>query len=285
MKKIAFASILSILTMIGLYRPALPDQAHPWQSGNDSTPMETISDIKLPDGFSRRPSAPGSFGSWLRRLPLKPVNTPVHLYDGSLKRNQKAHYRVIDIDIGRTDLQQCADAVIRLRSEYLYHRKNLSRIHFNFTSGDTCAFDRWAAGYRPKVHGNDVRWAKDAVPDSGYKSFRLYLNTVFNYAGSYSLEKELTAVADIDRPQIGDVFIQGGFPGHAVIVVDVADNAETGTTAFLLAQGYMPAQDIHVLKNPADPDSGPWYIIKADDRLYTPEWIFDWGDLRRFREE
>jgi hypothetical protein len=263
----------------------LSDQAFPWLSESDSTAREVISDISPPAGLSRRPAPEGSFGSWLRRLPLKPDKTLVYLYDGSPKRNQNAHYRIVDIDIGQNDLQQCADAVIRLRTEFLYSRKDLPLIHFNFTSGDTCSFERWAAGYRPTVRGNEVRWSKKADPDSGYGSFRQYLNTVFTYAGSSSLSKEMIPVADIGRLQAGDVFIHGGFPGHAVIVVDVAENIETGATAFLLAQGYMPAQDVHILKNPSDPHLSPWYIIGADDRLYTPEWIFDWRDLRRFREE
>ena len=52
----------------------------------------------------------------------------------------------------------------------------------------------------------------------------------------------------IENIEIGDVFIQGGFPGHAIIVVDLAEN-EVGEKCFLVAQSYMPAQEIHVLKN------------------------------------
>ena len=52
--------------------------------------------------------------------------------------------------------------------------------------------------------------------------------------------------------QIGDVFIKGGFPGHAVVVLDMAENDRTGQRVFLLAQSYMPAQDIHIMKNPTN---------------------------------
>ena len=54
--------------------------------------------------------------------------------------------------------------------------------------------------------------------------------------------------------QPGDVFIKGGSPGHAVIVVDVAIYTQTGKKVFLLAQSYMPAQQIHILVNPATVD-------------------------------
>jgi len=84
--------------------------------------------------------------------------------------------------------------------------------------------------------------------------------------------------------RIGDVFIKGGFPGHAVLVVDMAANGATGEKRFLLMQSYMPAQDMHVLKNPKSADGTPWYAMPAQGQeLVTPEWIFPAGTLRRFK--
>lgn len=80
----------------------------------------------------------------------------------------------------------------------------------------------------------------------------------------------------------GDVFIQGGFPGPAVLVVDVAEDAK-GRRVFLLSQSYMPAQEIHVLKNPNDP-SNPWYSAEDSGDLETPEWVFKRKSLKRFSE-
>ncbi len=62
------------------------------------------------------------------------------------------------------------------------------------------------------------------------------------------------------------MFIKGGFPGHAVLVADVAENATTGEKRFLLVQSYMPAQQMHVLKNPAAADGSPWYPAAFDGR-------------------
>ena len=131
------------------------------------------------------------------------------------KPNQDAHFAVVDIDVGDKNLQQCADAVIRLRAEYLYSLGSYERIHFNFTSGDRADFTKWADGYRPIVKGNDVRWSKSGAADTSYASFRNYLDRVFMYAGSYSLSEELHRVQDVNQMRIGDVFIEGGFPGHA----------------------------------------------------------------------
>ncbi|MBW1984365.1 MAG: DUF4846 domain-containing protein, partial [Deltaproteobacteria bacterium] len=207
---------------------------------------------------------------------------PVYLYNGKKKLNQDAHFAVIDIDTGRRDLQQCADAVMRLKAEYLYSKKDYAAIHFNFTSGHIASFTKWADGFRPVVSGNRVSWIKKAAAGSSYGNFRKYLDSVFTYAGSYSLSKELKSVSDIANMKIGDVFIKGGFPGHAVMVVDMAYNKNTGKKVFLLAQSYMPAQDIHILKNPKDGTLSPWYDIEFGSTLYTPEWTFYKQELKRF---
>ena len=79
--------------------------------------------------------------------------------------------------------------------------------------------------------------------------------------------------------KIGDIFIKGGTPGHCVIIVDMCEN-DKGEKMFLLAQGYMPAQQIHVLKNPES--KSPWYSVK--DLKYpfkTPEFTFEDNSLKR----
>ena len=236
--------------------------------------------ISPPDGFVREILPDSSFGGWLRNLPLKKGRPRVMLYNGNPKVNQNAHYAVIDIDTGKKDLQQCADAVIRLRAEYLYQRRNYSQIHFNFTSGDNMAFDDWSRGVRPIVLGPIVTFKKLKAPDSSYISFREYLDKVFNYAGTMSLHKELHHIK-LSEMQIGDVFIQSGRIGHAVIVVDMAINPKTGEKLFLLVQSYMPAQDMHILVTPND-EISPWYGLDFSGNLQTPEWRFTDNDLYRF---
>jgi hypothetical protein len=104
---------------------------------------------------------------------------------------------------------------------------------------------------------------------------------VFAYAGTLSLEKELKPIP-LEELSIGDVFIRAGSPGHAVIVVDVAADAQ-GEKLFLLAQSFMPAQDIHVLTNLNNSSLSPWYRLdEIGDHLDTPEWRFGRDELKRF---
>ncbi|MEW6087677.1 MAG: DUF4846 domain-containing protein [bacterium] len=240
------------------------------------------SQIAVPAGYQRMNVQKGSFPYWLRHMPLKEGQTAVYLYNGEKKENQEAHAAVIDIDTGNTDLQQCADAVIRLKAEYLYLKRDYKSIHFNFTNGENLLFETWIAGYRPVVTGSKIKWQKQEEPDSTYSNFKKYLKAVFTYAGTFSLNQELQAVG-INEMEIGDVFIQAGFPGHAVIVVDMAVHQKTGDKIFLLAQSYMPAQDIHVLKNPSNESLSPWYELMFEKELKTPEWTFQKEHLKRFR--
>jgi hypothetical protein len=258
-----------------------PLPTFPWLETYD--PATSISQqIPVPVGYQRLELANNSFGHWLRQLPLHPQGTPVLLYNGRSKPYQAGAHRVLNIDIGKRDLQQCADAVMRLRAEYLYHQKNYEAIHFNYTSGHTIRFSDWSKGKRPKVSGSKVTFSapKETI-DTSYSQFKRYLTNVYNYAGTASLSKELhkKAIASIEP---GDVFIQGGFPGHAILVMDVAQHPTTGERLFLLAQSYMPAQSIHLLNNPNNSDLSPWYSNDLINVLQTPEWTFNKQDLCSF---
>lgn len=108
------------------------------------------------------------------------------------------------------------------------------------------------------------------------------MNIIFSYCGTYSLAQELKPVADINSIKAGDVFIMGGFPGHAVSVMDVAINPNTKEKIFLLSQSYMPAQQIHILKNPSHKMLSPWFSCNFEGNLRTPEWTFQKTALKRF---
>lgn len=225
--------------------------------GNEN-PFANIESISLLEGYHRITLETGSFGEWLRRFPLKKDKT-VYKFDGSRKQNQSAQFAVLDISVGKKDLQQCADAIMRLRAEYLYEQKRYNEISFSDNNG--------------KKYISPV--------EPGRKEFDRYLENVFSWCGTLSLSKQLKAVNDLSGILPGDVFIRGGSPGHAAIVMDVAINNK-GEKIYLLANGYMPAQDIHVVVNPFGPELSPWYAVTNKHTIELPEWTFTRDQLHRF---
>ena len=276
--KLKLIGIAAAGGVLGAATVAVGDERYRW-SAPGSTAARLSDAVAPPHGFQRIAVEPGSFGAWLRGLPMKKAGSPVRLYMGAIKPRQDVHVAVIDIDVGRRDLQQCADAIMRLRAEWLFAARRAHAIAFDYTGGGRVPFARWARGERPSETGK--RWSKRGSADASYNSLRKYLTQVFIYAGSYSLARELEPVRS-STVEIGDVFIKGGFPGHAVLVVDVVQRPSTGERRFLLVQSYMPAQDIHVLKNPASSDGSPWYDARFGWPLATPEWTFPMGSHKRW---
>ncbi len=238
--------------------------------------------FNVPEGFIRTLIDSTSFSMYLRSLQLKPHGAQVLFYNGQTKRNNQVYDAVVDLPIGKRDLHQCADAVMRLRADYLFKKKAYDSIHFSFTNGFKADYTNWRKGKRIIVNGNQVSWKQQSQPSDSDKTFWKYLEMVFSYAGTASLSKELKPVT-AEEMRIGDVFIKGGFPGHAVIVVDMALHKTTNEKIFLLAQSYMPAQEIQILKNPNNLELSPWYSNKIGSELRTPEWTFKKTDLKRFR--
>ena len=224
----------------------------------DKNPYHKVDSIPLPEGYTRIPVNSNSFAAWLREVGLKEDKT-VYLYDGSLKHNQTAQFAVLDVSVPNKNLQQCADAVMRLRAEYLFAEKHYDNISFTDNDNTTYSF------HTPYSKENFMR----------------YMETVFGMCGSASLSKQLKPVDDFTNIAPGDVLIRGGFPGHAVIVMDVAADS-TGKKIFMLAQSYMPAQDIHVLVNPANEKLSPWYEVDDAQQILTPEYVFYKTELKRW---
>lgn len=235
----------------------------------------------VPTGCQRVAVAPGSYAEWLRHLPLRPKGTAVHLHDGRLKNPQTVHAAVLDLDTGPRDLQQCADAAIRLRAEYQF-TQNFRAIHFHLTSGHDIWFGDWVDGKGFQVKGDDVLPTARPAEKPTHTALRRYLDVIFTYAGTLSVSREMRPVP-LAQAQPGDVFVLGGSPGHAVTVLDVAENPATHARYALLAQSYMPAQDLHVLRNVTEPRLGAWFRLAAPEGVFeTPEWNFGADALKRW---
>jgi hypothetical protein len=240
--------------------------------------------FRVPEGFERIAAKENSFADYLRNLKLKPHGSKVLYYDGREKNRSGVYEAVVDISIGDRDLHQCADAVMLLRGEYLFKQKRYNEIHFNFVNGFRTEYSKWMQGYRIKVTGNNAVWIKSREHSNSYEEFRRYMDMVFAYASTLSLEKEMKPVKK-EELKIGDIFIKGPDPGHTVIVVDMAENKQTGEKLFMIAQSYMPAQETQVLCNSENQAMSPWYSLNFSDKLYTPEWTFDETQIRRFKNE
>lgn len=236
--------------------------------------------IILPDGYTRTESSDDSFASFIRNYPLLPDGSDVLLYDGTPKGTQNQHVAVFDMPvIADADVQQCADSVMRMYAEYFLASNQPEKIKFHFVNGFLCDYITYRDGNRIQVNGNDVSWTRSASYDDSYETFEKYLHVTFAYSSTISMEKESSAI-ELNNIQVGDIFLKAGSPGHVMLVVDVCEN-KAGQKAFLLAQGFMPAQQFHVVKNPLH-ESDPWYY--ADEITYplqTPSYTFDEGSLRR----
>lgn len=67
--------------------------------------------------------------------------------------------------------------------------------------------------------------------------------------------------------------------GHAVMVVDVAENSK-GKRMFLLAEGNTPTRNIHVMRNFTSPISSPWF---SQDDLSGFSYLSCWFDEDELR--
>lgn len=242
---------------------------------------ETIREISLPEGYFYVDDGDTAYSSWLLEMKLKKSKI-VYLHNGKLKSNQDAQFAVLNIDIGKKDLLQCADAAMKLRADYLFEKHVYDRISFLATSGTALSFQTWLQGTRWKEkEGNLISYNSGKKPTNIEQEYNLFMEFVFSYCGTYSLSKQTKRVNDIRSIQPGDMFVHGGFPGHAATVMAVAKNKK-GERIFLLSQGYMPAQDIHILKNNVNIELNPWYSVSQMFPLYTPEWEFKVGSLCRW---
>lgn len=231
-----------------------------------------------PPGFTRVELGAGSFGAWLRRLPLEPPGTPVRSYAGGIIQpaSSPSVAAVVALDVGDADLQQCADAVMRLHGEWRWSQGARDQ-SYRAASGLKLEFQRWARGERLVAKGASLSWVPRGRAGADHGSFRQFMDAVFAWTNTVALARQAEP-SSYSALRPGDFVVQGGNPGHSVLILDVARAAD-GRQQVLLGQSYMPAQSFHVLKRAGS----AWFAIAPDQALQTPFWPkpFTWTQLRR----
>lgn len=256
---------------------------YPWLSDPSlklPKPVDSLEQrFPTPRSFQRVSLDSGSFGAWLRGLPLASVTTPVRAFNGSVlhKADHSAIAAVAALDIGTSDLQQCADSIIRLHAEWRWSVGD-RKMSYKAASGTSLPYSRWAQGDRVEATGNTLTWKRVASPSQNHNSFRKYLDMVFNWANTGALARDAKSVP-FDQLRPGDFFVLPGNPGHAVLVLDLA-HSQDGKWIALLGQGFMPAQNFHILRNE---EGEAWFpILPQTGSIKTPFWVpFPWASLRR----
>jgi hypothetical protein len=163
-----------------------------------------------------------------------------------------------------SESEQCCDAVQRMRSEYLFSKGRYSDIHFD-------TFQNGAMRYG----GGGDRQAL-------YK----YLRKVYGASNTSTLRHELKKKPFADIAP-GDVLVYEAdgrhSVGHAVLVVDVAENPKTGNKAIMIAQSSMPALTMHIVRDMMHPVKSPWVIIDdSSEDVYISGIRFKKTDLRQW---
>lgn len=226
---------------------------------------KTIGEIPVPYGYERINGSDSDYSAFLRSLPLKEKGTKVMLFTGDTANYQFLSYAVVDLPI-LSNAEQCADACMRLRAEYLFRHSRYGEIRFN------------------DVNGKNMKY----TGGSSRKEFEKYLRKVYDMANTFSLSREMKqrSLAEI---QPGDVFVYaaadrpGNQYGHAVMVVDVAINRRTGKKKLLLAEGNTPARSIHVMRNLGYNLRSPWFTLdEGSEKIRLSVFRFKSDELRCF---
>jgi hypothetical protein len=257
---------------------------HPWLAApavDQPAAIDTLeSRFSPPPGFTREPLAASSFGAFLRTLPLAKAGAPVLTHTGKVLYETHPNIAaVVAIDVGKGDLQQCADSVIRMHAEWLYGKGRRDQA-YKAASGLNISFAKYLEGERLKFKDNKLTLEKLApkIADS-HAAFRSWLDDVFGWANTASLAGQATPIKATEIAA-GDFVVMPGVPfGHAVLILDVARDAK-GNRVLLLGQGYMPAQSFHVLRPSA---KEVWFPLElSTGKLETPFWDpFPFSALRR----
>ncbi len=227
--------------------------SNPWNAKH-------LGELPPPIGFRRVEATEGSYGAFLRDLPLKKRGSIVKLYTGGNANLQLLSAAVVDISVLSND-EQCADMTMRLRAEYLWSQGRYGDICFTSLDGKANPYT-----------GGDSR-----------KALESYLRRMYGICNTTSVFLE-TKERPLEEIQPGDVLVyktrKKGHYGHAILVADVAKRSD-GKIAVLCVEGNTPAREAHVVRNP-NPLRNPWFILSGDEGYQVSFFHFHRNELRHY---
>lgn len=236
-----------------------------WGGVSNPAGRKTIGEITPPMGYRRVEVDRGSFGAFIREFPLQGRGSHMKYYDGSLAYGQILGYAVLDLPI-ISNMEQCADAVMRMRAEYFWRDRQYGRIHFH------------------AVDGKDMRYGGGA----DRAAFEKYLCRVYGNANTTSLRRHMKE-KDFGEVSPGDVLVyearSADTYGHAVLIADVAVNPRTGKKALMIAESSTPALTMHIVRDLLHPLRSPWIVVdESDTDVFISGIRFKKTDLRGWKD-
>ncbi len=244
----------------------------------EETGLTVLERFGVPEGFKRVSTESGSFGEFLRQYALKAYGTVPMFQDGT-ENTDASTVGVLDQALISKN-QQSPDTIMWLYAEYLFEKGAYEEISFDFLVTPVFHFDyaTWLTGQRLFVEGSKVEWV---MPEDGkaeepsMTSLRAYMIYVMMYANATSLKGQLSS-ATTDSLAVGDILIDG----HAIIVMDVCVNEETGEKRFICAEGNTPATEMYILQNPET--ESVWLTLEEDGTFVKGDKVYSADAVRRF---
>lgn len=231
-----------------------------------------------PSGYHRIAVSSGSFGEWLRSIPLAGPGVSVNDVHGKPAIVTSAGYvaAVVAIDMHAEDP---ADALLRLHAEWKFSSGDRLSISYASNSGRLMPFSRWIGGERIVAKNQTWNWAYKTAPlaNPTYADLRNFLDSAYQWTDPRALAIQGT-VLDATDIAPGDYFVHAGKDPTLVIVLDVAKN-ETGEFAMLLGHVAAPHQELYVMQASK---ASAWLTPHSNQEIAAPGLRpFVWKEHRR----
>ncbi len=238
-----------------------------------------VEQIAAPPGFDRVAVAPGSFADWLRHFPVAAEGSAVKRHNGKSREAELGERVAAVLELQpKSRLLDAARMMLRLRAEHRWSAGEGDSIAFHLTSGELLSWPAWAAGFRPVVSDRAVRFTDVGTRDEGRSNFCRYLESLFALSSCESLLDDTRPAMDLGIAA-GDIFLQAGADGRVLIVLDVASD-EGGGLRLLLGAGGVPAETLHVIREPGElgwfPLSRTGVVWSSDGAYFSIEHLRYW---------